>query len=186
MALLKKSEMNALGAEVSAFARKSESVSLEDRILQDVLENKTDSYDIFLSHSYADKQAAYGVKRFLERKGYSVYIDWIEDTALDRSSVTEATATLLQTRMQNSRCLLYATSSNSTYSKWMPWECGYVDGHSGRVAIAPLAHGDELSYQGQEYLGIYPYLDHVSGTLWINAANGGHCRFDDWINGKDP
>lgn len=40
-------------------------------------------YDIFISHSYLDKQSILKVKKIFEDSGYSVYIDWIEDSDVD-------------------------------------------------------------------------------------------------------
>lgn len=45
-------------------------------------------FDIFLSHSIRDSELVLGVKVVLEDAGKSVYIDWIEDPALDRAQVS--------------------------------------------------------------------------------------------------
>ena len=45
----------------------------------------TDRFDVFLSHARVDEDVVYGAKRELERYGFSVYVDWIVDTQLDRS-----------------------------------------------------------------------------------------------------
>ena len=50
----------------------------------------------------------------------------------------------------------------------MPWELGDFDGlKSGNVAILPLVDSAYSSFQGQEYLGIYPALgkDDLRGFL---------------------
>ena len=140
---------------------------------------KLHDFDIFLSHSSADKDAIRGLKEKLEKDfGFSVYVDWINDPQLDRSHVTSATASVLQERMQHSKCLFYATSSNSSKSIWMPWETGYMDGYNGKVAICPLIGNTTTSYKGIEFLGLYPYVDiagmqnHEGKYLWINFPNG--------------
>jgi len=80
--------------------------------------------------------------------------------------------------MTNSRCFLLTTSKNSIPSKWMPWELGYKDGQTttggtkGMVAILSLSDNANRSFEGQEYLGIYPHVerrDDLSGRdrLWI-------------------
>ncbi len=59
----------------------------------------------------------------------------------------------------------------------MPWELGFFDGHSsGRVAILPVSRDRRDSFEGQEYLGAYTYVDVdvIEGTqtraLWTNGA----------------
>src|ERR1043166_7052862 len=85
--------------------------------------NPAASYDIFLSHSYAGLSLIVGLRARLNDFGFSVYVDWIEDsTTLPRSSVTRETAAVLRERMHSCRSLLYASSPNATSSKWMPWE----------------------------------------------------------------
>ena len=114
-------------------------------------------YDIFLSHSYEDAEVIAGIKVLVEQEGLSVYVDWIEDAQADRSKVTAKTAEMLRQRMRHCRFLLFATSKASPSSKWMPWELGYFDGlRQDRVGILPIVASDGGSFNGQEYLGLYP------------------------------
>src|ERR1700683_4543553 len=57
------------------------------------------SYDIFLSHSFDDAEAVYGVKQMIEALNLRVYVDWIDDPTLDRGKVTVKTAAVLRERM---------------------------------------------------------------------------------------
>lgn len=131
-----------------------------------------ETYDVFLSHSVRDAEIVLGVVALLKGQGLSVYVDWIVDPELDRSQVTAATAERLRTRMQRSRSLIYLHTENSPHSKWMPWELGYVDGHTGRVAIFPVVKNPSGTFRGQEYLGIYPYVDGDRAVLWVNKPAG--------------
>lgn len=106
------------------------------------------SYDIFLSHSFADADAIYGVKSLIEEMGYKVYVDWIEDSQLDRQKVTKQTAALIKARMSACRSLFFATSDTSPGSKWMPWELGYFDGLKSKVAILPVTKKEEKTDKG--------------------------------------
>ncbi len=115
-----------------------------------------EKYDVFLSHSFLDAQEILGLKFSIEDQGLTVYVDWIDDPSLDRTKVTRDTAAELRRRMRTCRTLFYASSLNATLSKWMPWELGYFDGHNGKVAIIPVAEGQESSFTGQEYLALYP------------------------------
>lgn len=170
--------------------KKSASIILNENYV-DFSASKT--YDIFLSHSYLDSQQIASLKTILEEDfGYSVYVDWIEDRQLDRTSVTKATAAVLKDRMNNCKCLLVATSDNSSNSKWMPWELGYFDGLKQRVAILPIVDTASNQYIGQEYLGLYPYVskDRAQGIqgekLWIEFDPNTYVRFDNWLEGQEP
>ena len=124
--------------------------------------NESDTYDIFLSHSYDDREVIPQLKQELEGMGYKVYVDWIDDRLLSRENITKETAEILQKRMNQSKSLFYATSENSKNSKWMPWELGYFDGiKNKRVAILPIKKEDNKfndNFKGQEYLGLYYYV----------------------------
>lgn len=119
-----------------------------------------DNFDVFLSHSVKDEALVLGVVKILQEMGQKVYVDWIIDKNLSRDNVTSATADTLRRRMRQSSHLLYLATDNATSSKWMPWELGYFDGlkSSEKVAILPLVDYSSSSFQGQEYLGLYPAL----------------------------
>jgi hypothetical protein len=117
------------------------------------------NYHIFLSHSYEDAEVIAGVKGWIEDQGLRVYVDWVEDPT-DRSKVTAATAQMLRQRMNHCRFLLYASSNAARGSKWMPWELGYFDGRSpGCIGVVPIVQSAGDRFNGQEYLGLYPYFE---------------------------
>jgi hypothetical protein len=153
-------------------------------------ERDKQSWDIFLSHSYQDvkldNEALLGLRSLLKELGFTVYIDWIEDEELDRKAVSKETAAQLKSRMNQSKCLFFATSQNSASSKWMPWELGYFDGSkANRVAVLPLTGG--TTFRGQEYLGLYPYVDQTGNSLWIHSQETDkYVSFTDWLKGKNP
>lgn len=163
----------------------------EDRLEDDA------SFDVFLSHSYhdakLDKMRLLGIKALLEDFNLSVYVDWLTDSHLDRGQVTAKTARVLRTRMDHSRCLLFATSENSQNSRWMPWELGYMDGKNGKVAVLPLvATTGQTLFLGQEYLGLYYYVDmEATDTseyiqLWVNQDATTYVSFAGWLRDKRP
>ncbi|TMM49131.1 toll/interleukin-1 receptor domain-containing protein [Sulfitobacter sabulilitoris] len=148
--------------------------------------NKMSSFDIFLSHSTSDAQIILGVKGILEDYGKTVYVDWLEDPQLNRRHVTAATAEAIRNRMHQCSSLIYVHSENSKSSKWMPWELGYFDGFSGAIAILPVTKNGE-SFTGQEYLGIYPYIDEAprirspTKEIWINKGVNESRAWDTWL-----
>jgi len=151
-------------------------------------------FDVFLSHSYRDVQALsedelLQLKKLIEGSGLKIYLDWIVDPQLERSCVTADAARVLRNRMDHSRSLLYATTQTSSDSKWMPWELGYVDAKTTRVAILPIIDQSGNGYYGQEYLGIYPHvarLESQSGSEKLYVLFGRHYYLElkEWAKGS--
>ena len=144
------------------------------------------SYDIFLSHSYDDARIIKQIKEMLKEKGYTVYVDWIEDRHLNRKRVNTHSANLIRERMDSCASLLYATSESAESSVWMPWELGYMDAKTNRVAVAPILDDESDDFNGREYLGLYPYLDLTSDSFYIHRSAGEYVNFPDWMEGKNP
>lgn len=127
------------------------------------------TFDIFLSHAFADQAIVLGIYTLLSQSGFTVYVDWIHDRQLDRSVVSSSTADVLRKRMRQCKSLFFVTTTNATNSKWMPWECGYFDGFDskpmgeavqhGHVAILPVVDEGQGTFKGQEYLGLYPLAE---------------------------
>jgi len=152
-------------------------------------------FDIFLSHSSEDAETVLGILEKLEGYGYRVYIDWINDSSLDKRYVNQKNIDILRARMRQSKCLLFATTESYYKSVWMPWELGFMDGEKGLAAILPLFDKPETAsdnYKGQEYLGSYPYCVEAQGQtttknfLWICETHDTYIRFDKWLNGDKP
>lgn len=118
--------------------------------------------------------------------GCTVYVDWIEAPQLDRQSVSKASAAVLRERMDSCKTLLFATSSATKKSIWMPWELGYMDAKTkSRVAIVPIVEDldADKEFIGQEYLGLYPYLDKTGASYFIHETFSRYMNFRDWFNG---
>lgn len=149
-------------------------------------------YDIFLSHSYLDKEQIASLKIYLEDFGFSVYVDWIDDYQLNRGNVTKETAIRIRERMKKCKSLIYAFSKNSNLSKWMPWELGYFDGIKGRVAVLPIVENETDNFSGMEYLSLYPYVtqNKIANTekyaLWIRENINKYVIIDSWLKGVNP
>jgi hypothetical protein len=53
----------------------------------------------------------------------------------------------------------------------MPWELGYFDGLRGAVSVLPVAKNENEGFKGQEFLGLYPYIDHIElRSLYVNRG----------------
>ncbi|AJG12529.1 MULTISPECIES: toll/interleukin-1 receptor domain-containing protein [Pseudomonas] len=143
----------------------------------------TQRFDIFLSHSIADKDLVLGVKELLEEKHYTVYVDWVNDEELDRTQVNKETADLLRNRMQHCSSLVYIATDNAENSKWMPWELGYFDGQkAGGVAIMPLVESERSGYNGQEYLGLYPLVIEDDSQIYVEGVSEGRIGLYAFVN----
>ena len=135
-------------------------------------------YDIFLSHSFKDKSIIQGIYQELSNFGFVVYVDWIvEGEILDRIKVDKKTAETLKERMNNSKCLIFATSTNSLNSKWTPWELGYMDAKTGKCALLPIKESESDNFNGQEYFQLYPLIDKAKAketkvdAIWVNELD---------------
>ena len=159
------------GQAVAAARRVVRSVDVaESELRKSAQAPLTRRFDIFLSHSIGDAEVILGIRELLESEGLSVYVDWVVDPQLDRRNVTPATAKRLRDRMNLCGYLLYASSSSSSNSKWMPWELGYFDGRRGRVGILPVIAAAGAGFAGVEYLGLYPRVE-------LAELTGGRRRF---------
>jgi len=152
------------------------------------------SFDIFLCHSYLDKEEVEGLYLELTKMGFTVYVDWIVDPQLDRNNVTKESAELVRKRLRASKTLLLAISANAALSKWMPWELGYVDGNTQLCALMPVAPGSSriTSFSRTEYLKLYPYVQkpndllRFKDKLWaIDSANT-YVELNEWARGFNP
>ena len=70
-----------------------------------------------------------------------------------------------------------------------------MDGQqNGRCAILPVLDSQTATFAGQEYLGIYPYIDYEKiqngekYDFWVNDPTDKqkYVRLKDWLAGKDP
>ena len=65
----------------------------------------------------------------------------------------------------------------------MPWELGYMDAKTGRVAVAPILDSGDTDFAGREYLGLYPYLDLTGDSFYIHRSKSDYERISEWMEG---
>lgn len=140
-------------------------------------------FTIFLSHSYKDKAYVETAYKFLTQRYGGVYLDWKHDTSLNREKVSPRTAERLRKRMQDIPTLIYVATDHHDISRWMPWECGFKDGHNGRVAVFPFTQTAETIFQGQEYLGVYPWINSIDSAMYVMEPMSDRiiATLGDWI-----
>ena len=110
----------------------------------------------FLSHSSRDADVILPIVKILEDHGASVYIDK-KDPSLPPYTSKE-TASILRTRIGQSKKFVLLASQNSKDSKWVPWELGLAGGRKvdGNIAIFPvLENANDTAWLSWEYLGLY-------------------------------
>lgn len=182
MALFKPSDARERARRAQTYYKTADTLLLEHVEAQ----SRIAVHDIFMSHAFDDRLLILGTVLLIEDMGYKVYLDWRDDPSLNRNSVTVNTANVLRARMKSSKSLFFATTENASSSKWMPWELGFKDGDNTRVAILPFSEVETSDFRGQEYLGIYPYVDTTGTSLWIHRGPSAFVKFEEWVQGKNP
>lgn len=181
MTVLTEYEVRRLGRETA-----SRSYATVEKVLRDARQTSRSSFDVFLSHAKLDGELVLGVKALLENRGLTVYIDWIDDPQLDRSRVSPATADGLRRRMRQCASLIYVYTRAATNSRWMPWELGYFDAFNGNVAVLPIMQSvTDGAYRGEEFVGLYPYVDVGTTNMWVHKSAGEYKNFRDWCQSSD-
>lgn len=155
-------------------------------ILRDLASTPGTRYDIFVCHNTGDAELLLGIAGLLGDLGYSTCIDWDEDTELDAAGVTAATAERRRGRLQAARSLLCVAGGACRPSRWLPWELGYFEGLREKVAILPVKDHPTDAFEGNGYLGLYPYclreLDQSGQErLWVQRDSGHYVAFELWL-----
>lgn len=174
--------------QARAAAARSRSHRLQksaNAILREEASTTAQHFDVFLSHAIVDADIVLGVVQLLKDVGLTVYVDWLEDTQLERENVSPQTASTLRTRMRQSDALFYVYSAGATQSRWMPWELGYFDGHNGHVAVVPVVKEGQ-GFKGEEFVGLYPSVDIAARVgvgrteAFINQSSNKYQPFELW------
>ena len=114
----------------------------------------------FLSHSHKDAPLALGLQQLLKDQGWSVYIDWQDQTMPDKPDA--GTAFNIKVAIIRADWFLFLATQNSMASRWCPWEVGFADGKktNERIAIVPTQDRQGHFY-GNEYLNLYKKIDYT-------------------------
>ena len=127
-------------------------------------------HDIFVLHAAPDEQAVRGLARRVREWGFNVAVDY-DEPALRKAADPELAARLKK-RFGLARVLLFAFSSASANSKWMPWQLGLAHGVAGAVALWPLDDGSKWTPRAREFLDLYPKLDAENGQALLEKLIG--------------
>lgn len=138
------------------------------------------SFDVFLSHSSADKEDILKLKTLLNSKNLSVYIDWIEDRdSLKRDLTNADTARVIIERIKHTKAVIYVQTGSCALSLWAPWELGYASALGKKICVLPLEYilnlpayldiYDRASLLGDEIL-VDDQDEVIPIELWINKT----------------
>ena len=109
-------------------------------------------YDLFLSHSYKDKDKLIELKDSLNAIGLNVYTDWVNDKdELLRDLTCAETAKVITERLKASKAILYVHTNASFDSKWTPWELGFASALNNQSLYIDLS-------QQKTSLNIYNFI----------------------------
>jgi len=147
--------------------------------------SSTSKTSIFLSHSHTDKEVIAQAKTFFEDLGISIYVDWADTTMPQRTN--GITAQNIKRQIYNNERFVFLATNNAIASKWCNWEVGIGDTYklsADRICILPLAD-NRLTWQGNEYLQIYPRIEpsqYTADSYRVIYPDGRNVSLNDWLN----
>jgi len=112
----------------------------------------------FLCHSHADKELVRGFVEYVSKKGWDVYIDWMDEQL--PSAPSRVTAEKIRLKIRSSDIFIFLATHNYVSSRWCPWEIGYGDAVKfGNDILVVQTIDDRGNFHGNEYLQLYRKLD---------------------------
>jgi hypothetical protein len=118
--------------------------------------------DVFISHKFEDLAACEALADRVSAWGFSCYIDGRDAELFQEGASPRAVAERIRQNLRFCQCLVFAYSSRSPKSHWMPWELGFFDGRWGprQIGLYDLdpAEARNPEQDKQEYLQIYDHL----------------------------
>lgn len=149
---------------------------LLQRIYTSPLE-KMKEYDLFISHSYKDKDALIRIKALLNGQNLNVYLDWVNDKdELLREKTCAETAAVITERIRNSRAILYIHTEESINSRWTPWEIGFAHALGKKICV----YSPDENVEKPEFIQLYETAVFKSDDLLVKVG-GSTIEIKDWI-----
>lgn len=125
---------------------------------------------VFLSHKHGEVNILQDVIAFLKEEGVDIYVDWMDE---DMPAYTNAkTAIRLKEKIKVANKFILVATPNAINSKWCNWELGLGDAakYIEHIALLPIERTSQ-SFNGAEYLKIYPYIDYEDGNgKYLNGS----------------
>ena len=116
---------------------------------------------VFISHKHSDLSDLKGLLSYLADH-YQV-IPYIDSMDQKMPNMTNAeTAMRIKSVIESCDKFILLATNRALQSKWCNWEVGIADKSkysSNNMAILPMYERGSNRFEGNEYLGIYPYID---------------------------
>lgn len=134
-------------------------------LVENYLRSDKAKTSVFLSHCHQDKLEVEQAVVLLAKYDTAAYIDWLDDDMPKHTNFE--TAKKLKQKIQSCRKFILLATDNAIQSKWCNWELGYGDStKNNNVVLLPIA-ASNLSWSGNEYLQIYPWIEERNGDYEI-------------------
>ena len=152
--------------------------------LQNLRNEHSNEYDVFLSHSNDDNEFIKKLLVFLKYTKGDIdgYVDW-NDLQLP-SRTNRQTAERFADRIRNARKFIFIATSNSLKSVWCSWELGYAERDKGIDNIAILAaKPNNGNWKNNEYLQQCPRIEYneQQKLFIVYMPNGSTVLLSDWL-----
>ena len=133
-------------------------MELEYRI-ENGKEQKIKTYDFFISHSYKDGATVQKLIQYENKQGKNIFCDWINDSDyLKRQLLCKATLKVLETRMEQSKSLIFVESEYSKASIWCKFELNYFKGLGKPMYIISSENVEKGNFEISQLKGEW-YVD---------------------------
>ena len=117
---------------------------LAQQLQQETSVQYAKTYDLFLSHSYQERDKVRSFVKKANAAGLSCYVDWTADREfLQRSMISDYTKEVLKFRMHQAKRLLYLSSERSRASEWVAFELQYYHDVVQREIWMVVLDGDD-------------------------------------------
>ena len=138
---------------------------------------KMKNYDLFISHSYKDRDALIRIKALLNGSNLNVYLDWVNDKdELLREKTCAETAAVITERIRNSKAILYIHTEESINSRWTPWEIGFAHALGKKICV----YSPDETVEKPEFIQLYDTAV-LEGDGLLVKADGSAIKITDWI-----
>lgn len=135
------------------------------------------NYDLFISHSYKDKDALIRLKSLLNGHNLNVYLDWVNDKdELLREKTCAETASVITERIRNSKAILYIHTEESINSRWTPWEIGFAHALGKKICV----YSPDETVEKPEFIQLYDTAVFEGNDLLVEEGES-TIQIKDWI-----
>ena len=144
--------------ELTAAAGRSYRTSVIKSVYEALAKSKQTA---FLCHSHKDVTLAEGLQVILAENGWDIYVDWKDHEMPEQPN--KETATKIKQKIVDMDWFLFLATSNSTQSRWCPWEIGFADSKKLHDRILIIPTKDSNKWYGNEYLQLYRNIEKTTG-----------------------